>query len=78
MLHNLGICSSYYDIKVLESSLILSDNTFIETKFLSLIQCVFDNCDYNVNTIDGLNTFHNMAGIAISGFFFNVIIVMVF
>ena len=65
MLSYLGICSSYHDVKVLESSLVMSNDLIIDKNALFFIQYVFDNCDFNVNTIDGYNTFHNKAGIVI-------------
>lgn len=59
----LGICSSYHYIRILESSSINSNNITISKEALKLIQFGYDNCDINVNTIDGLHTFHNMIGV---------------
>lgn len=61
MLSKLSICSSYNDVQILEASLIMAPPEKIQPK--AFCQFVFDNCDFNVNTIDGYNTFHNMAGI---------------
>lgn len=61
LLSNLGLCSSYHDVSVLETSVVMSPEPKIKPG--SFVQFAFDNCDFNVNTIDGSGTFHNMAGI---------------
>lgn len=53
-LSNLGLSASYSEAQMYElSSLALSHH----------VQYVFDNADFNVSTIDGHNTFHQMGGI---------------
>ena len=61
VLSSLGICSSYSDVKVLETSLVVAPPEVIKPG--GFVQYVFDNCDFNVSNLDGFNTFHNMAGI---------------
>ncbi|KAJ8867663.1 hypothetical protein PR048_031466 [Dryococelus australis] len=56
----LGFCSSYYEVQLLEMSSILHTHPNMNWLFS---QFVFDNADFNVCTIDGLNTFHAMGGI---------------
>lgn len=65
MLNYLDVCSSLHDIKVLETSLIMLKHITIDKDILLFLQFVFGNCDFNVNSIDGFNIFHNMAGIVI-------------
>ena len=61
-LSNLGLCASYYDTQLFESSIVKNpDNYTISTD--SFLQCIFDNADHNTATIDGRNTFHAMGGI---------------
>lgn len=61
LLSSMGLCASYHDIKVLETSLIMAPKSTLKQG--TFVQYAFDNCDFNVNTIDGNGTFHNMAGI---------------
>lgn len=61
VLASLGFCSSYYEAQVLEMSCIANAKPVF--KGGSFNQFVFDNADFNVCTIDGLNTFHSMGGI---------------
>ncbi|KYN28333.1 hypothetical protein ALC57_02246 [Trachymyrmex cornetzi] len=51
----------YNDVQILEASLIMAPPEVIEPR--AFCQFVFDNCDFNVNSIDGYNIFYNMAGI---------------
>ena len=61
MLNNLGICSSYSEASLYESSIISAGEvTISDTAFT---QYVFDNADFNSRTLDGLGTFHSMGGI---------------
>jgi hypothetical protein len=61
LLSNLGFCATYHDLKVFEASIITAPKEFIKDG--TFVQFSFDNCDVNVNTIDGHGTFHNMSGI---------------
>lgn len=63
ILSSLGLCCSYYDIQLLEASIILCEEQPMYNE--PYLQYVFDNCDHNTATIDGLNSFHCMGGIAI-------------
>lgn len=60
-LANMGLCSTYHDVKVLEASIVMAPGPNI--KLGTFAQFAFDNCDFNINTIDGHGTFHNMSGI---------------
>lgn len=57
----MGFCASYYEAQILEMSCIANDKPVF--KGGSFNQFVFDNADFDVCTIDGLNTFHSMGGI---------------
>ncbi|KAK4873878.1 hypothetical protein RN001_013238 [Aquatica leii] len=61
LLSSLGYSSSYSETLKLENSLIASNKQSDDTD--KFTQFVFDNADYNVKTIDGLNSFHCMGGI---------------
>lgn len=62
LLSAFGFSSSYTDASLLELSTILqSEKPIIEKG--TFCQFVFDNADFNVNTLDGLGTFHAMGGI---------------
>lgn len=63
MLHKLGVVSSYKECQVFENSMVLHKRN--SELSLNFSQYVFDNCDHNVNTIDGHKTFHVMGGIQI-------------
>lgn len=56
-----GFCSSYNEVLLFESCCIENHSPKIGVYGFS--QFVFDNSDFNVNTIDGHNTFHVMGGI---------------
>lgn len=58
---NLGFCASYTDVYVFETSSLLYPQPKVDRNSFS--QFVFDNADFNINTIDGYNTFHTMGGI---------------
>lgn len=61
LISSLGFCSSYHDAQNLEiSAMVHSQPRF---KAGSFTQFVFDNADFNVCTLDGMNTFHSMGGI---------------
>lgn len=63
LLANLGFCASYYEAQKLEMSAIYSAKPGFNVKKGAFNQFVFDNVDFNVCTIDGLNTLHAMGGI---------------
>ncbi|CAG9823916.1 unnamed protein product [Phaedon cochleariae] len=60
LLSSLGFSASYHSAQQLEMSAINHIQPDTDTSFL---QFVFDNADFNVRTLDGLNTFHSMGGI---------------
>lgn len=63
LLSSLGFASSYNDASMLEISAVMRpEKIAIDEGFL---QFVFDNADFNVNTLNGLNTFHAMGGIMV-------------
>lgn len=61
MLSNISFCASYKDTVLYEASILASNP--VEFPNEAFTQFVFDNADFNVNTIDGNNTFHCMGGI---------------
>ncbi|XP_043285283.1 uncharacterized protein [Venturia canescens] len=62
ILSSLGFCCSYDDSLLFEASILMEpSNASIASDSFS--QFVFDNADHNINTIDGLHTFHAMCGI---------------
>lgn len=61
LLASLGFCASYHEAQKLEISAIYSAKPGF--KMGAFNQFVFDNVDFNVCTIDGLNTLHAMGGI---------------
>ncbi|XP_011707609.1 PREDICTED: uncharacterized protein LOC105462604 [Wasmannia auropunctata] len=61
VLSALGFCSSYQEAVRLEISAIMRSPISIDSQSFS--QFVFDNADFNTQTLDGLNTFHAMGGI---------------
>ncbi|KAE8743484.1 hypothetical protein FOCC_FOCC010907 [Frankliniella occidentalis] len=63
LLHSLGVCSSYTDAANYEKSIIEHAKPAITDTGNVLVQFVFDNADFDISTIDGLNTFHVMGGI---------------
>lgn len=62
--YNLGLCSLYSEVLLCEDSLLVHGQPRITSGVFA--QWVFDNADYNVNTINGKNTFHSMGGIQIT------------
>lgn len=61
MLSSLGFCSSYKEVTRFEVSSIMRPPVAIEKQQFS--QMVYDNADFNVQTLDGHNTFHVMGGV---------------
>ncbi|KAG5872190.1 hypothetical protein JTB14_026241 [Gonioctena quinquepunctata] len=61
LLSNLGVCASYYDVALHETSAIKAEVTQITPPVFA--QYVYDNADHNAQTIDGKNTIHVAAGI---------------
>lgn len=61
ILSSLGFCVSYDETSLFQTSLIINCPKPKFHPYFS--QFVFDNADHNVNTINGLNTFHYMGGI---------------
>ena len=60
-LHEHGFCSSYSEVQRYEHSAALTRGTDIPNFCANdTIQYMADNVDHNVNTLDGLNTFHGM------------------
>lgn len=57
---NFGFCATYTDVYVFESSSLLYLQPKVNRNSFS--QFVFDNADFNINTIDGYNTFYTMGG----------------
>jgi len=57
----IGLCATYNEVMIFKSSvLVISQPTFISGAFC---QYIFYNADHNINTLDGLNTYHSMGGI---------------
>lgn len=63
-LANLGLCGSYSETILFESS-IVKDPEIFKIADDSFIQCIYDNADHTTKTIDGLNTFHAMRNIMV-------------
>lgn len=61
ILCNLGFCASYREALLFEASSLYHPEPDILPNSFS--QFIFDNADFNINTLDGLNTFHSMGGI---------------
>lgn len=61
--YNLGLCSSYNEALLCQDSFLIHGQPSLKLGVFS--QWVFDNADYNVNTIDGKKTFHSMGGIQV-------------
>lgn len=61
ILSSLGYCSSYTEAMMFEVSAIMRPPLNIDDSAFS--QFVFDNADFNTQTLDGHNTFHAMGGI---------------
>lgn len=61
ILSNMGFSASYNEIGIFENSSIHArDREILENTFS---QFVFDNADFNTDTLDGRGTFHSMGGI---------------
>ena len=61
ILSRLGSCSSYREATLYEECMLLSEPVTLNKEIFA--QFVFDNADFNINTIDGKNTFHSMGGV---------------
>lgn len=61
VLSSLGFCSSYEEISMFEAASIMSPPRRVKSS--AFTQFVYDNADFNINTLDGHNTFHCMGGI---------------
>lgn len=57
--HALGISCSYTEVRRYEASVTFEKKIDIDT----FVQFVYDNADFNVDTVDGKFTFHNSGGI---------------
>ncbi|KAG8196501.1 hypothetical protein JTE90_012317 [Oedothorax gibbosus] len=65
MMSSLGFSSSHHEAQLLEASSIAQSQPSLKIPNAdAFCQLVFDNADFNVNTIDGHGTFHAMGGIA--------------
>ncbi|CAH2989439.1 unnamed protein product [Chilo suppressalis] len=61
ILSAMGFCAPYREITIFENSCIhRAESEILENSFS---QFVFDNADFNINTLDGHGTFHAMGGI---------------
>lgn len=60
VLSKVGLCAPYSEALRYQASSLAITTCVPEESFC---QYVFDNADFNVNTIDGRNTFHQMGGI---------------
>lgn len=65
LMSSLGFSSSYHEAQLLEVSTIMQPQQPLvkPNRDDAFCQLVFDNADFNVNTIDGRGTFHAMGGI---------------
>lgn len=61
MLSTFGACCTYKKSRLFEEAACLGCTVDIEDESFS--QFIFDNADFNINNIDGCNTFHAMGGI---------------
>ncbi|CAG9817879.1 unnamed protein product [Phaedon cochleariae] len=60
----IGFVATYAETTLLEmSSIVRPEQPRVTTD--GFLQFIFDNADFNINTIDGLNTFHSMGGIMV-------------
>ncbi|KAK3923560.1 Tyrosine--tRNA ligase [Frankliniella fusca] len=64
LLHSLGFAASYTESRRFIGSLLNTEQPEDMTR--RFVQWAFDNADYNVRTLDGHGTFHNMGGISCS------------
>lgn len=58
-----GFCASYHETLLYEASVAKFDD--VRLKNGAFVQYVHDNADFDTNTIDGKNTFHNLGRIEI-------------
>ena len=65
LLHSLGLAASYTESRRFIASLLNSEKSEDDV-IQRFNQYAFDNADYNVRTLDGHRTFHNMGGISCS------------
>lgn len=63
ILHSLGYSASYGEVQIFLLSAATAGLPPQDANFGAFQQFVFDNADYNVRTIDGYNTLHNMGAI---------------
>lgn len=64
LLHSLGLTASYNEIQCFLFSAVMAGIPASQALAdYSFIQFVFDNADYNIKTLDGHRSFHNMGGI---------------
>lgn len=61
VLAHVGVCASYAETLRFQSSIVRNPQNYEFEN--SYIQTVFDNADFNTDTIDGKNTFHAMGSI---------------
>lgn len=61
--HALGFCSAYKKARLYEASAVFQVPSQIKPG--TFVQFVHDNSDFNVDTIDGKGTFHNLGSISI-------------
>ena len=61
VLNSLGVCASYNEAQRYEAAVMVDGKLTLSTD--CLIQFVFDNADFNINSLDGKGTFHSMGGI---------------
>jgi len=67
MMARLGFCISYDEVSQFKQCAVQCDSDDLPASFPQcLTQWAGDNMDHNVNTIDGLNTFHGMGVVSMS------------
>lgn len=60
MCYAMGFCCSYNEVRNYEMSAAMQGG--VEFKDGAFIQFVYDNADWNVETLDGKGTFHSLGG----------------
>lgn len=77
-LYNMGFCSSYSEVQRFEKCAAFAQGISLPgCQEESFVQCIADNVDHNICTLDGNETFHRMgivAGITPGGFADNAVI----
>lgn len=63
MCNHLGFCSSYSETQLYEISAVFQETLILKQG--AFLQFVADNADFNIDTVDGKNTFHNLGCIEI-------------